>query len=108
MNLLTNAGQAIPGAGTVTIKTFIEDDRVNVRISDTGVGISQDNLKSLFEPMIRTTGPRAKAALGLFTSFNIMKKHLGEIYVESEVGKGTDFTVRFPTDLEKSVYGRFA
>lgn len=108
MNLLTNASQAISGAGTVTIKTFVEDKKVNVKISDTGVGISRDNLEHLFEPMITTTGPRAKAALGLFTSFNIMKKHLGEIHVESEVGKGTDFTVRFPMDLERSVYGRFA
>jgi len=108
MNLLTNASQAIPGDGTVTIKTFVEDERVNVKISDTGVGISKEHLPHLFEPMITTTGVRAKAALGLFTSFNIMKKHLGEIHVESKIGKGTDFTVRFPTNLETSVYGRFA
>jgi len=95
MHLLTNASQAIEGVGKITIRTFEEDKTVFVEIEDTGIGISQEEIYHLFEPNFAKQDSRIKAGLGLFTSFNIMQKHKGEIKVKSEVGKGSTFTMVF-------------
>jgi signal transduction histidine kinase len=99
MHLLTNAAQAMEGEGEITIRTFVEKENVFVRIADTGVGISPEQMQGLFDPGFTKKGSRMKAGLGLFTSYNIVQKHQGEIKVESEVGKGSTFTVVLPTDL---------
>ena len=101
MHLLTNAAQAIKGKGAITIRTFFENENVHVQIADTGVGISQEQMQRLFDPEFAKVGPRVKAGLGLFTSYNIIQKHQGEIKVESEIGKGSTLTVILPVDLEK-------
>ena len=101
MHLLTNATKAITEEGRITISTFLEGKNVNVKITDDGVGISQCKLQQLFEPDFSQVGSRVKAGLGLFTSYNIMQKHQGSIKVESEIGKGSVFTISFPTDLEE-------
>jgi two-component system NtrC family sensor kinase len=98
MNLLTNAREAIDGEGTITVRTFEKKPNVYVEISDTGVGIPQVDMARLFDPTITKRGARVKAGLGLFTSYNILKKHQGDISVESEVGKGTTFTLALPTN----------
>jgi len=103
MNLLSNAAQAIVQKGTVTIRTFVENGRVHVEIADSGVGISPEQMKRLFEPGFTKKGPRVKAGLGLFTSYNIIQKHRGEIKVESTPGQGSAFSVILPTDLERAV-----
>ncbi len=99
MNILTNAVQAIEGNGSITIRTFVEDGDVHVQISDTGTGIPPGKIKRLFEPGFSRKGPRVKTGLGLFASYSIVQKHQGQIRVESEVGKGSTFTVILPTDL---------
>lgn len=99
MNLLTNAAQSIPGEGTITIQTSEENGNVHVKIADTGVGIAPERMESLFEPSFTKKGSRVKAGTGLFTCYNIMQKHRGRLQVESEVGKGTTFTMILPTDL---------
>jgi signal transduction histidine kinase len=99
MNLLTNAVQAIKGKGTITIRTFLESDKIHVQIADTGMGIPQEEIHTLFEPGFAKRGSRVKAGLGLFSSYNIVQKHHGRIEVESEVGKGSTFTIVLPTDL---------
>jgi signal transduction histidine kinase len=99
MNLLTNAVQAIKEKGTITIRTFLENDNVHVQIEDTGTGIPPEQIDALFDPVFAKRGMRVKAGLGLFTSHNIVQKHQGQIKVESEVGKGSTFTVVLPTDL---------
>lgn len=96
MNLLTNAIEAIETSGTVTIRTFVSDGKVLVQLVDTGMGISPEQMKNLFEPSLTKKGPRVKAGLGLFTSFNIAQKHGGEIKVESTPGEGSTFTVVLP------------
>ncbi len=103
MNLLTNAAQAIEGEGRITIRTLIEKGNVHVQIEDTGVGIPQEQMTGLFDPGFTKKESRVKAGLGLFTSYSIVQKHHGEIKVESEVGKGSTFTVILPMDLEKAV-----
>ena len=101
MNLLMNAGQAIRENGTITIRTFIENEKVYIQIADTGVGIPPERMTDLFEPNFSRKGTRVKAGMGLFISYNIIDKHRGEIKAESEVGKGSTFTIILPGDLEE-------
>jgi AhpD family alkylhydroperoxidase len=101
INLLANGIQAIKGSGTITIRTFEENENVHVKIADTGVGIPADQVQHLFDPGFSKKGVRVKAGMGLFISYNIVQKHGGQLNVESEVGKGSTFTITLPTDFEK-------
>lgn len=99
LNLLTNAAQAIEGQGTITIRTYKEPgnpDMAVVRISDTGKGIPRENLSRIFEPFFTTKKIGEGTGLGLSIAFKIIEKHGGSIKVDSEVGRGTEFTVRIP------------
>jgi PAS domain S-box-containing protein len=96
MNLLVNAAQAIEGQGTITIRTFREGDIVNVQFSDTGTGIRPENLSRIFDPGFTTKGVGVGTGLGLSIVFQIIRDHGGSIDVESEVGKGSTFTLRLP------------
>jgi signal transduction histidine kinase len=97
MHLLTNAAQAIGAGGTITIRTRAVDDNVRVEIADTGPGISESQMRRLFDPTFSKKGTRVKAGLGLFTCSNIVGKHSGEIAVHSEMGQGSTFAVVLPT-----------
>ncbi len=68
-------------------------------ISDTGSGIPPQQLEHLFEPTFSRKGSRIKAGLGLFAAYNIVKKHQGDIRVESELGRGTKVILELPTRL---------
>jgi len=99
LNLLTNAAQAIEGQGTITIRTYKEPgnpDMAVVRISDTGKGIPRENLAKIFEPFFTTKKIGEGTGLGLSIAYKIIEKHGGSIKVDSEVGRGTEFTVRIP------------
>ncbi|MFQ5510864.1 MAG: tetratricopeptide repeat protein [Candidatus Krumholzibacteriia bacterium] len=98
INLLTNAAQAIDGAGTITIQTYMKEGKAHVAFSDTGVGMPGEQVEKLFEPAISRRGARAKAGLGLFSSYNIMKKHGGDIEVTSRIGSGSTFTLVLPAE----------
>jgi two-component system NtrC family sensor kinase len=98
MNLLVNAGQAIQKDGEITITTQARDGHVEIRISDTGTGIPEENLSRIFDPFFTTKEVGKGTGLGLNVAYNIVKKHKGSIQVESTVGKGTTFTVRLPLD----------
>ncbi len=100
MNLLTNALRAIKEEGKITVCTYLENQNVHMQFTDTGIGIPPDQITGLFEPGFTIDGSRV-TGLGLFTSYNIIKKHHGEIKVESEVGKGSTFTIILPIDLEE-------
>ena len=106
MNLLLNAGQAIDGKGKITVRTFEKDLNVVVEITDTGVGIPEVHMVRLFDPTISKKGARVKAGLGLFTSYNILRKHKGDISVKSKVGKGTTFTLTLPVGPANHQGGR--
>jgi signal transduction histidine kinase len=102
MNLLLNAIQATPAGGTITIKTYktyVANGNVFIQISDTGTGIPEEKLSKLFEPGFTTDKTRVKMTTGLYTTFNIVNKHRGAIDVESEVGKGSTFTIQIPENL---------
>jgi two-component system NtrC family sensor kinase len=101
MNLLINAAHAIEKQGEIRIKTWNGKKTINISISDTGCGIPEDNLGRIFEPFFTTKEVGKGTGLGLSISYDIIKKHNGEITVESEVGKGTTFTLSIPVVDEK-------
>ncbi|OGT01080.1 MAG: hypothetical protein A3F73_01770 [Gallionellales bacterium RIFCSPLOWO2_12_FULL_59_22] len=96
LNLLVNAAQAIEMRGKITIRTGQEDGKVWFEVSDTGKGISPENIPHLFEPFFTTKPVGQGTGLGLSVSYNIVAKHHGRIEVHSEVGKGTTFRVWLP------------
>ncbi|MDR3579562.1 MAG: PAS domain S-box protein [Oryzomonas sp.] len=96
MNLLVNAAHAITGRGEIRVRTWQDDDTVCVSVSDSGCGISEENQKRIFEPFFTTKEVGKGTGLGLSISYDIIKKHHGDILVDSEIGTGTTFTVRIP------------
>lgn len=103
MNLLVNAAQAINDQGAITIKTWNGDGRVHVSVSDNGCGIPEDVQKRIFEPFFTTKDVGKGTGLGLSISYDIIKKHHGEITIESDPGNGTTFTVHLPLSCEEAV-----
>jgi len=99
LNILMNARQAIQGSGSIRIKTFEADRKIHVAIQDSGVGIKPENLEKIFDPGFTTKGVGIGTGLGLSICYKIMQAHLGEIKVESEIGKGSTFTIIFPNNL---------
>ena len=97
MNLLVNAHQAIKGKGEVTVtSTYAGDTMVAIRIGDTGCGIAQDTIDRIWDPFFTTKEVGKGVGLGLALTYDIVKRHGGEIEVESSIGKGSLFTVLLP------------
>jgi two-component system, NtrC family, sensor kinase len=96
MNLLMNARQATPEGGSITIRTTSLPDGVEVRISDTGVGIAREHAGRIFDPGFTTKGGRIGMGLGLPICRQIVDRHGGRLSVESEPGAGAAFTLRLP------------
>ncbi|MBI5136501.1 MAG: HAMP domain-containing histidine kinase [Nitrospirae bacterium] len=95
VNLLSNAVEAMPGGGTITVEARLEPGHVLLRFTDTGKGISREDLPHLFEPFFSTKPEVKGVGLGLSISYGIIKRHGGEIRVSSEPGR-TDFVVVLP------------
>ena len=96
MNLLVNAAHAIEDKGIITIKTRQVDGNIQVSITDSGSGISAENLAKIFEPFFTTKELGKGTGLGMSIASEIIKKHEGEISVRSELGKGTTFVIGLP------------
>jgi two-component system NtrC family sensor kinase len=94
-NLVTNAYQAMPEGGTLTIRAEAKKDRVHLSVTDAGVGIPKEDMDRLFEPLF-STKPRG-IGLGLAVSKIFIEANGGSIEVESEVGRGSTFTLILPT-----------
>jgi len=95
LNLLLNARDAMPKGGTITISTALTGFHIIIRFSDTGVGIEKGILEKIFRPFFTTKGEKG-TGLGLAVCHKIITQLKGEIRVESEVGKGTTFTIFLP------------
>lgn len=92
-NILINACQAIDGKGTITITTEYKDKKLIVKIKDTGKGIPQNQLNKIFSAGFTTKGVGVGTGLGLAICSKIIERHKGEITVNSEVGKGSEFII---------------
>ncbi len=95
VNLIRNAVEALPMGGNVDLTTTMEDDKVILRVTDSGKGISQENLGRLFNPFF-TTKAEPGAGLSLATGKKIVDAYGGQILVDSVAGRGTTITVSFP------------
>ena len=92
-NILINACQAIDGKGTISISTEYKDKNLIVKIKDSGKGIPQNQLNKIFSAGFTTKGVGVGTGLGLAICTKIIEKHKGEITVNSEVGKGSEFVI---------------
>jgi signal transduction histidine kinase len=95
-NLIVNSIQAMPEGGDLTIRTANEDNRVLLKVHDTGIGMSQETVKRIFEPFFTTKEVDRGTGLGLSVVHGIVSSYSGTIEVESELGKGTLFVISFP------------
>ena len=96
-NLILNARDAMIGGGTITLMTaFNEAGEVVIEVSDTGEGISPENLSKIYDPFFTTKGVGSGTGLGLAVSYGIVQEHAGSIEVTSRLGEGTTFHVVFP------------
>ncbi|MBN1220571.1 MAG: response regulator [Anaerolineae bacterium] len=92
--LIRNACQAMPSGGTLRITSRAVGSEVQIIVSDTGEGISQDDLRHIFDPFYKTN--RQTYGLELSITYAIIKRHQGTIEVESATGQGTTFTIHLP------------
>lgn len=95
LNLIKNAGEAMPDGGTIAVATRKEDGRIYISVTDTGTGIKPEHIKKVFDPFFTTKGVKG-LGLGLAVTYGIIKNFGGDIEVASELGKGTTFTVMLP------------
>ncbi len=100
MNILVNAAQAIEKQGEIRISTRDIGNCIEIKISDTGVGIPEENLSKIFDPFFTTKDVGKGTGLGMNVAYNIIQKHKGTIDVDSAVGVGTTFTIRIPVGLK--------
>jgi two-component system NtrC family sensor kinase len=98
INIIINAVDAMVKGGELAIRTGLTEDAkaVEIRISDTGYGIAEENLEKVFDPFFTTKEVGKGTGLGLAVTYGIIDGHNGSIDVESEVGKGTMFVIRLP------------
>ena len=97
MNILVNASHAIKDKGRITVRTNqVDDNHVGISFTDTGGGISKENLSRIFDPGFTTKGAGVGTGLGLSIVHQIIRDHNGSINVSSEIGKGTTFTIILP------------
>ena len=96
LNIVLNAIQSMESTGGfLGIKLCETHESIILEVKDSGVGISEENIEKIFEPKFTTKGNKG-TGLGLIISQNIIEENGGEIFVESKIGIGTKFTIKFP------------
>lgn len=95
-NILTNAFQALKPGGSVRVSAHEDDKSVVIEVEDDGEGISEENLKNIFDPYFTTKRQRGGSGLGLPICYNIIREHGGQIEVSSRVNEGSVFRIRVP------------
>ncbi|MBT6047768.1 MAG: PAS domain S-box protein, partial [Candidatus Scalindua sp.] len=99
VNIINNALDAMPEGGTVSFRTWNNDETVFVSVSDTGSGMSREVMKKVFDPFFTTRSPKG-TGLGMSIVYGIMIRHGGKIEVDSEIGKGSTFTLQLPFTIK--------
>jgi len=96
LNIILNSTQAMPSGGTLSISTSVVDSMVNIKFGDTGVGISPEEISSVFNPFFTTKSPGEGTGLGLSLTHTIIQRTGGSLHIDSELDKGTVVTVKIP------------
>ena len=89
-NIIKNAFEALNGKGSITIKTWLDDKKLNISIKDTGVGIEEKYLKNLFQPTFTIKEGRVGATMGLAYCLNVIQEHNGIIKINTTKNEGTE------------------
>ena len=98
MNILSNAGHAISGEGTIYLESAFDEKFVFIKIKDSGIGMTKEVKDHIFEPFYTTKDVGKGTGLGLSISYGIIQDHNGKIEVNSEVGKGSEFVIKIPRE----------
>jgi len=98
INILWNAIEAMPQGGKLTVATRFtqEKDRIEIKVSDTGAGIPEEDVEKIFEPFFTTKAEGKGVGLGLSVAYGIIRQHQGEIHFQSKAGEGTHVTIHLP------------
>lgn len=102
LNMISNARDAMPKGGTLSVSTLQENGFVKVRFSDTGIGISEENIEKIFDSFFTTKDSVKGVGLGLSVCYGFIKDHGGDIKVESTKGVGTTFIISLPEHTTSS------
>jgi len=106
LNLIGNAIKFTPSGGSINISSYLKDEMANIQIKDTGIGISPEDQKKLFEPFKQLDSHLSREHTGTGLGLSLVKKlvelHNGTVSVESEVEKGSTFTVSLPIKTQKA------
>ena len=102
INLLVNASQAIEKDGEITVTTGCVDDTIVISIADNGCGIAEEHLTKIFDPFFTTKEVGEGTGLGMSIVYEIIKNHHGTIDIDSQVGRGTIFTITLPLSAPES------
>src|SRR5437764_2112378 len=95
VNMVFNAVDAMPKGGTITLSTKESGAGVEISVSDTGLGMTEEVRSRVFDPFFTTKG-KAGMGLGMAVSYGIIRRHEGAVEVESQPGRGTTFRIKFP------------
>jgi len=101
LNMISNARDAMPEGGTLTVSTRPDDGRIHIEISDTGTGIEKEHLDKIFDAFFTTKASVKGVGLGLSVCYGFIKEHGGDIEVRSDKGSGTTFVITLPAYLRK-------
>jgi signal transduction histidine kinase len=96
LNVISNARDAMLDGGTLTVKTMERGDNIYIEISDTGIGIREENLNRIFDAFFTTKDTVKDVGLGLSVCYGFIKEHGGDIRVSSQWRAGTTFTIILP------------
>ncbi len=108
LNIISNAAYAIEkkfgttAGGELKLQTFVEGDNAVIKIIDNGIGMSEETTRKIFEPFFTTKDVGEGTGLGMSIAYNTIKKHHGQLLVDSEVGKGSEFTLKIPVVFDAS------
>ncbi|NVM25793.1 MAG: PAS domain S-box protein [Desulfobacterales bacterium] len=108
LNMISNARHAMPDGGTLTIKTMTKRDNIHIEITDTGIGIREEDMDKIFDAFFTTKDGVKDVGLGLSVCYGFIEEHGGDIRVSSTLGSGTTFTIILPKYKQDAHNGNYS